>query len=172
MECYKTLYINGKIIQLHFSIKQIKIGETILHSLAWNYVKMLTWRVFAETVTYYPQGWSYCCAIYNHPSLPSYIIPTSHNHPSLILIIFIIKHYLCSLHYFTQFTVHWVEHILQPFLVQHLFLPLIIYLLCLYKIIKLLNIVSYNTWHLSVTMLAITYLLEAQLLTRDGVTQF
>ena len=41
MEYYKTLHINGLMIQLHFGVKQMKIGESmgILHSFAWNCVK-------------------------------------------------------------------------------------------------------------------------------------
>ena len=41
MEWYKTLHINGQMLQLHLSVKQMKIGETMgaLHSFAWNHVK-------------------------------------------------------------------------------------------------------------------------------------
>ena len=40
--------------QLHFGVKQLKIDRTmgVLYSFGWNHVNTLTWRVFAETVTY------------------------------------------------------------------------------------------------------------------------
>ena len=40
--------------QLHFGVKQLKIGKTrgVLDSFVYNHVNMLTWRVFTETVTY------------------------------------------------------------------------------------------------------------------------
>ena len=50
MEYYKILHINGSMIQLHFGVKQKKIGETtdILHSFAWNYVKYANMEGFCR----------------------------------------------------------------------------------------------------------------------------
>ena len=41
MECYRSLLTDSQMIQLHVSIKQMKIGECmgVLHSFVWNYVK-------------------------------------------------------------------------------------------------------------------------------------
>ena len=43
------------MIQLHFGLKQLKIGKTmgVLNSSAWNYVKYANMEGFSEAVTYY-----------------------------------------------------------------------------------------------------------------------
>ena len=48
----KIFTLVAKMIQLHFNAKQLKIGAIIwiLHTFTWRYV---TWRVFAEPVTYF-----------------------------------------------------------------------------------------------------------------------
>ena len=50
MECYKTLHINAFMIQLHFGVNQMKIGESmgILHSFAQNYVKYANMEGFCR----------------------------------------------------------------------------------------------------------------------------